>query len=64
MGAGETLGAVQLRLPVPFLVLADIVIDLPGAGKGVLHGADGFIADFQFFPLAGKFPVDGACRLV
>ena len=52
MGAGEALGAVQLCLPVPLLMLADIVIDFPGAGKGVLHGADGFIADFQFLPLA------------
>ena len=64
MGAGEALGAVQLRLPVPLLMVADVVINFPCAGKGVPHGADGFIADLQFFPLAGELPVDGPCSLV
>ena len=64
MGAGEALGAVQLRLPVPLLVLADVVIDFPCAGEGVFYGADGFIPDFQLLPLAGKLPVDGGSRLI
>ena len=58
MGAGQALAGLQLGLPVAFLMVADVIVDVPDACAGILDRAYGAVAQAQSLALAGKLPVD------
>ena len=59
MGPGQTLPGIQLRLPVPLLMVQQHGQQLPGGLQRVVHRGHRLILKPQLLPPAGKVGMDG-----
>ena len=64
MCARQTKCAVQFRLTVCFLMVADVVIDFLCARERIPYGADRTVLQFQMLSPAGKLFMNSSYRII